>query len=192
MIVVAIQLCSFYFYKRLLDEGSADDLVWKPTLVGIVSSVPVVGIGANVLHYAADMEWTTAITWSCAASVLFLIICLLVTIRRNVKAIGFAGGVSFSIFTLIYMGNAVVAVAVLVALILKLFSQVALITAGIVGFGLLSRMGHFGGGGGGTGNYNKNPGAGQHRFKDKDGIMHHGTEGRDAANERIEKRLEEK
>lgn len=187
VLIIALQLCSFYFYKLLVSDNSSEDLSWKPTLVGIVVSVPIVAIGANVLHYAADMTWESAITWSCIASLIFLGICLLITIRRNVSILGVIGGVSFSIFTLIYMGNAVVAVAVLVALIIKLFSQVILISAGIVIFGLMSRTGLLSGGGGGG----KNPGAGSWKYKDRDGVMHHGTEGRDAANERISKRTKE-
>lgn len=177
IVFVAFQLFSIKLYMRLITNESDNDLSIKPMLISIGVCIPVSLVVLFVCAGCFDMKspWTEIVF--VASFLISLGIGIFISFRRNIKELGKAGGLAFSLFGIAWSIGAVVAVAGLIMVIFKLIIQILLVVGAILGVAFAM--------GNGKGS---SPEPHQMMFRDDEGRLHTNGVDRDSANRRIAER----
>lgn len=127
-LAVVIQLFIGFFYTRIVEDATGSSLSMKPALVGFALALPLPIVVAVILAIAGKQEIIDTVF-----TVLFLLtiaVTIMITLVRNVRAIGKFYGVLYSLFVLVYAVGMVVAAGLLLVAFIQLFWAV-LIACGI-------------------------------------------------------------
>lgn len=145
VVFVAFQLYSIKLYERLLlGEGSEQKLSIKPMAISLAICVPVALVIVFVLG-SMNMKGAVLDIATIVAFLGPLAIGILISLKKNIKVLGKAAGMAFTVFGIVYIIGSIVAVIGLIIVIFEIILQVLIIIAGVFGVGFAMKSG--GGGG---------------------------------------------
>lgn len=145
---VAFQLYSIKAYEKLLLGNDSDKkLSIKPMAISLAICIPL----ALVVVFALASMGVKGISLDILTIVSFLAslaVGVLISLRKNIKVLGKAAGMAFTVFGIVYIVGSIVAIIGLVIVIFEIILQILIICAALFGVGFAMSQG----GGGGKGN----------------------------------------
>ena len=148
VVFVAFQLYSIKAYEKLLlGNDSEKKLSIKPMAISMAICIPL----ALVVVFALASMGVKGIALDILTIVSFLAslaVGVLISLRKNIKVLGKAAGMAFTVFGIVYIVGSIVAIIGLVIVIFEIILQILIICAALFGVGFAMSQG----GGGGKGN----------------------------------------
>lgn len=178
---VAFQILQVYFIKSALEEHIGKELSMKSTFICLLLTFPVALVVALVFGVSGASNATTG---TVTGIVFFGLILGGIgwALVRNVRSAGWRQGGAFTAFSVVCVVAVCLAVFLFLVALFKLFLQVLMVAAMVVGgiyiFGMMSKE-------------MSAPPPPPQVFYDDDGISHYNRDMRDSANKRIAERKAE-
>lgn len=131
-VFVVFQVFSIFRYKILLwDVCPGAEVSIKPAAIGIAICIPAT-IVATIVMAIAGIRGSEANTIGALVFLGSLLIGMGVCAYRNIRELGFFGGMAFTVFAVVYLLGTIIAVWCTIVLIFKMFLQI-LITVTLCG-----------------------------------------------------------
>lgn len=132
---VAFQLYSIKWYERMLLGGGSDQkLSIKPMAISLAICIPL-ALAVVFALGAMGVKGAMLDVMTIVAFLGLLAIGLFISLKKNVKVLGKAAGMAFTVFGIVYIIGSIVAIIGLVIVIFEIILQVLIIIAGLSGTG---------------------------------------------------------
>lgn len=150
ILFVAYQLYSIKLYEHLLlGKDAGEKLSIKPMAISLAICIPA-WIAAVIVLTSMGLGSTLRDVLSIVTFLAALGIGILISFRKNVKALGKLAGTAFTIFGIVYIIASIVAVIGVIIVILEIILQILIICAAFAGMAFALKHG---GNSGGKGNH---------------------------------------
>lgn len=148
VLFVAFQLYSIKIYEKLLLAGDSEKkLSIKPMAISLAICIPL----ALVVVFALASMGVKGVVLDILTVVSFLgslVVGVLISLKKNIKVLGKAAGMAFTVFGIVYILGSIVAIIGLIIVIFEIILQILIICAALFGVGFAMSQGGGKGGGG--------------------------------------------